>query len=69
MSTAKERPAATDYLTTREAAALLRLHPEVLSRMRRQGRGPRAIVIGRSVRFARADLDAWMARHAQGAAA
>ena len=57
------------YMTIREAAAYLRVHPEHLKKLCRQARGPRRIVIGRSVRFARADLDAWMAQHAQGAAA
>jgi excisionase family DNA binding protein len=57
------------YLTTKEAAALVRLHPASLEKICRQGRGPRRILIGRAVRFARAEVDAWMQSQTQGAAA
>ncbi len=57
------------YLTTKEAAALIRMHPASLEKICRQGRGPRRILIGRAVRFARAEVDAWMASQTQGAAA
>lgn len=67
MSNEPATPAA--YMTVREAAAFVRVHPEHLKRLCRQGRGPRVIRLGRALRYARADLDAWMAQHAQGAAA
>jgi excisionase family DNA binding protein len=57
------------YLTTKEVAALIRMHPVSLDKICRQGRGPRRIMIGRAVRFSRAEVDAWMQSQMQGAAA
>jgi excisionase family DNA binding protein len=57
------------YLNTKEAAALIRMHPASLEKICRQGRGPRRIMIGRAVRFSRAEVDAWMLSQMQGAAA
>lgn len=53
------------YLTRGEAAAYVRVHKTFLERLDREGRGPRVLRIGRIVRYARADLDAWMAAHAK----
>lgn len=57
------------YLTTKEAAALIRMHPVSLDKICRQGRGPRRIMIGRAVRFSRVEVDAWMQSQMQGSAA
>ena len=43
------------WLTAKEAAAMLGIHPKTLSRMARRGEIPSAR-IGRSYRFRRADL-------------
>jgi helix-turn-helix protein len=50
-----------DFLTEREAAALLHLSPATLSRWRWIGDGPPFKKFGRSVRYARADLEAFAA--------
>lgn len=49
-------PAPGDYLTTREAAALLGLSVRGLEAMRKRGQGPPYKRIGRAVRYLRADL-------------
>ena len=46
-------------LTTEQAAAYLGLSPNTLHRWRWSGHGPRYRKLGRSVRYMRADLDAW----------
>lgn len=48
-----------EFLTTREAAALLRLKPNTLEKMRVYGGGPVFRKHGRNVLYRRADLDAW----------
>lgn len=52
------------YLTTRDAAAHLKLSPQRLEIWRHQGEGPPYLKIGRSVRYDRTQLDAWVQRHA-----
>jgi excisionase family DNA binding protein len=47
-------------LTGREAAALLRLSERTMERHRTSGTGPRYIALGRSIRYRRRDLDAWI---------
>ena len=47
-------------LTTREAAALLRLAPRTLERYRVKGGGPRYLKIGGAVRYTRLDLLEWV---------
>ena len=47
-------------LTTREAAALLRLSPSMPQRFRVKGGGPRYLQIGGAVRYARVDLLEWV---------
>lgn len=54
-----DRP--TEYMGTREAAALLRLSPRTLDRYRVTGEGPAFHKFGTRIRYARADLDAWAA--------
>ncbi|MFO1076449.1 MAG: helix-turn-helix domain-containing protein [Planctomycetota bacterium] len=48
------------WLTTKQAAALLALHPDTLRRYRREGGGPPFARIGRVIRYKAAVLDAWM---------
>jgi excisionase family DNA binding protein len=55
-----------DLLTQDEAAKFLRLPPRTLETWRVRGGGPRYIKISRrSVRYRRADLDAWVASRAR----
>ena len=55
-----------EYMTTREAAAYLKLSRQFLegARYRGDGSGPAYIKLGRrSVRYRRSVLDAWMSAH------
>lgn len=45
-----------EYLTTREAAALLGVNAKALAALRTVGKGPRFVRVGHAVRYARADL-------------
>lgn len=47
---------APEYLTTREAAALLGVSVRKLEALRAAGAGPRVVRLGRVVRYSRADL-------------
>ena len=47
-------------LTTAEVAALFRINPGTLRNKRCQGRGPRGIRIGKSVRFKLRDVRSWI---------
>ena len=49
-----------DLLTTYEAAQYLRLSASTLNKSRVFGTGPTAIYLGRVVRYARRDLDAFV---------
>jgi excisionase family DNA binding protein len=60
-----EQEARPAYMTRGEAAAYLRVHKTFLERLDREARGPRVMRLGRVVRYARADLDAWMDAHAK----
>jgi predicted DNA-binding transcriptional regulator AlpA len=51
---------ATFWLTRKEAASHLKLGESTLAKLFVSGDGPPAIKIGRSVRYAVFDLDAWM---------
>lgn len=51
-------------LTVREAAAWLNVSKSLLDKLRVTGGGPRARYLGRIVRYAVADLDAWAAERA-----
>jgi excisionase family DNA binding protein len=53
-----------EYLTPGEAAAHLRASPSYLAKLRLTGGGPRFLRVGRSIRYARPDLDTWIARRA-----
>lgn len=48
-------------LTPEEAAKRLTLRPKTLARWRWAGRGPRFIKIGRSVRYAESEIQAFIA--------
>lgn len=53
-------------LTTREAAAFLRLRPGTIENYRYAGEGPRFVRVGRrAVRYRVTDLEAWMNREAR----
>jgi excisionase family DNA binding protein len=61
----QQKPEHTEYLTTIEAAAYLKLSRQFLevARHRGDGSGPRFIKLARAVRYRRSALDAWMAAH------
>lgn len=44
-------PPRATYLTTKDAARVLGLHPDTLRRIRREGGGPPFLRIGRAVRY------------------
>jgi predicted DNA-binding transcriptional regulator AlpA len=48
------------YLTSKEAAAYVKSSTSTLAKKRLFGGGPRYLKIGQSVRYLKADLDAWM---------
>jgi excisionase family DNA binding protein len=48
------------WLTRKQAAAYLKLGESTLAKLFVSGDGPPAIKVGRSVRYASDDLDAWM---------
>ncbi len=52
-----------DLMTTREAAALLRISKATLDRWRAEGRGPRYVRIGARVFYPRAELDRFLHEH------
>ena len=59
----------TEYLTTREAAALLRTTPASLRNTRSRGLGPPPIKLpGIGVRYRRADVERWIRQHEGGGA-
>ena len=53
----------TETLTTREAAAYLRLGKPTIERWRITGAGPPYLKLGGAVRYRRADLDEWLAEN------
>jgi len=55
----------SDYMTTGDAAAYVKMSRQFLegARYRGDGSGPPYIKIGRSVRYRRSKLDAWMTAH------
>ena len=55
----------TDYMTTREAAAFLRLSARTLERYRVSGEGPRFHKFGNRVAYLRADVVAWAAERSR----
>lgn len=61
-------PATTEFLTTREAAVVVRLSPRTLERLRLTGGGPKYLKLGGSqkkrgrILYRRADLLEWVQR-------
>ena len=53
-------PPSPALLTTREAAVYLRIQPATMEQHRWNGRGPRFVKLGRSVRYRQSDLDAFL---------
>lgn len=53
----------TTYLTTAEAAELIRHRPQTLRKWRVTGRGPAFIRLAGRVLYTPADLHAWLAAH------
>jgi len=54
-------PTVPDYLTTDQLSALIGISPITLAQWRRRTLGPAFVRIGRTIRYARADVDAWLA--------
>ena len=50
------------YISARKLAALLDLSPRTLGRYRVSSEGPKFHKVGRRVRYARKDVEAWLAR-------
>jgi excisionase family DNA binding protein len=57
---------AGELLTKKEVAALLRISERKLERMTASGEGPPSIVFGRSRRWFRRDVVAWLEAHREG---
>ncbi len=49
-----------ELLTISEAAAYLKIPVETLRKWRAQGRGPKAIKLGRHLRYRQDDVDQWI---------
>ena len=58
----RDRAAPPDVLTAPDLAALLRVDVRTLRAMRRGGELPRGFLVGRSPRWRRSTIDAWMER-------
>lgn len=52
--------AVVELMTTAQAAELLQVKPQTLEQWRWRGCGPRFVKVGRSCRYRRADLDAYL---------
>lgn len=61
MNLASSASVSENWFTRKEAAAYLKLGESTLAKAFMSGDSPPAAKIGRSVRYRRADLDAWMA--------
>lgn len=53
-------PAPAEYLTTAEAAELIGASTRILELRRARGSRPAFVTVGRSVRYAKAELMAWL---------
>ena len=54
-------PHLDEYLTPKEAAALLKLHPFTLAKWRMADIGPNYCKFGRHIRYPKKELAAWVA--------
>jgi excisionase family DNA binding protein len=61
MSLTSSSAVTENWFTRREAASYLKLGESTLAKAFMSGDSPPAAKVGRSVRYRRADLDAWMA--------
>ena len=61
-------PTPSAFLTTREAAKFLTLSLGTLEAWRAKGKGPLPTKCGNAVRYARAELDRWIAANTKGPA-
>lgn len=55
----------TRLMSTRELAEYLGVPRNTIYQWRHNGDGPRAIRVGRHLRFRRADIDEWLERNAE----
>lgn len=62
--TAVPAPHTAALLTEKETAAMMRLSPEMLRKLRREGGGPQFVRIGRAIRYRAAELGEWIASRA-----
>ena len=60
MSTPNTLDRATELISPAQLAAELGIPTQTVYRWRTEGKGPRGRRIGRHVRFARHDVDAWL---------
>jgi excisionase family DNA binding protein len=51
------------FVTTEELAAFLGVTPNCVYKWRLEGRGPAYLKVSSRVRYARDDVQAWLARH------
>ncbi len=56
----EDSPVHPEYLNPIGAARLTSFSPKALERMRQRGEGPRYSKVGKSIRYALADLRAWV---------
>ena len=54
-----------DLLTTIELAEYLKVPVESVRKWRKNRDGPRAVRVGRHIRYRRADIDAWLESRAE----
>jgi excisionase family DNA binding protein len=59
----QESRAVIRLLKTKDAAEYLGLSVRTLENWRYQGRGPKCVLMGRTVRYDLQDLDAWVSSH------
>lgn len=56
-------------LSSADLAQLLNVSLETVRFWRKQGRGPRAVKVGRTVRYQRCDVDLWLVQNTEPASA
>ena len=62
--TTPEANPAVSWLTAAELAAELGIPKQTIYKWRTEGKGPRGHKLGRHLRFARRDVDEWLAENA-----
>jgi excisionase family DNA binding protein len=61
----KSAPELPDMLTSREAAAVLKVHHQTLAKWRWRGVGPDYFYLGSRVRYSKKELAAWVAANSR----